>query len=70
MGLFCNEKVISRNDDENWKMIFNYERTNSLDFSMEVKIGDSILKNDSGIFERSALWVFYCRNGPTNGYWS
>ena len=70
LGFFCNRKVIPRNDDGNWKMTFNYEGTNSLGFSTEVKIGDSILKNDSGIFGRSALWIFDCRNGPTNGYWT
>ena len=59
-----------RNDDENWKITFNYEGTNSLEFSTEVKIGDSIFKNDSGTFGRSALWIFDCRNGPTNDYWT
>ena len=51
-------------------MSFNYEGTNSLRFSTEVKIGHSVFKNDSGIFGRSALWVFDCRNGPTNGCWT
>ena len=69
-GLFCNGKVMPRNDDGNWKMTFNYERTNSLGFSTEVKIGESVFKNDSGTFGRSAfnLWAFDCRNGPTNDY--
>ena len=49
-------------------MTFNYEGIISLGFSTEVKIDDSIFKNDSGIFGRSSLWVFYCQNGPTNGY--
>ena len=57
-GFFCNGKVMPQNDDENWKMIFNHE--NSLGFSTELKIGKSVFKNDSGTFERSALWVFYC----------
>ena len=58
LGLFCNGKIIPRNNDGNWKMTFNYEGSNSLGFSTEVKIGDSVLKNESGIFGRSALWVF------------
>ena len=70
LDLFCNGKVIPRKDDGNWKMTFNYEGTNSLGFSTEVKISNSILKNDSGIFRRSALWVFYYRNEPTNDYWT
>ena len=59
-GLFCNGIVIPRNDDANWKITFNYEEKNYLGFSTEVKIGDSIFKNDSGIFGRSALWIFDC----------
>ena len=51
-------------------MTFNYEETNFLGFLTKIKIGDSILKNDSGIFGRSALWVFDYRNGPTYGYWT
>ena len=51
-------------------MTFNYKKTNSLEFSTKVKIGDSVLENDSGIFGRSVLWIFYCRNGSTNGYWT
>jgi hypothetical protein len=51
-------------------MTFNYEETNSLGFSTEVKIGDSVFKNACGSFGRSALWVFDCRNGPSNGYWT
>ena len=42
LDFFCNEKVIPRNDDGNWNMSFNYEGTNSLGFSTEVKIGDSV----------------------------
>jgi hypothetical protein len=36
-------------------MTFNYEGTNSLGFSTEVKIGDSVFKNACGSFGRSAL---------------
>ena len=50
LDFFCNRKVIPRNDDGNLKITFNYEGKNSLGFSTEVKIGDSILKNESGIF--------------------
>ena len=40
-------------------MSFNYEGTNSLGFSTEVEIDDSVLKNDSGMLRRSALWFFF-----------
>ena len=49
-------------------MTFNYEMTNFLGLSTEVKIGNYVLKNDSGHFGRSALWTFDYWNGPTNGY--
>ncbi len=62
VGFFCNGKVIPRNDEGNWKMSFNYKRANSLGFSTEVKIGDSVFTSGGGTFGRSALWVFDCRN--------
>ena len=57
-SLYSNRKAIPRNDDGNWKMTFNYEMTNFLGLSTEVKIGNYVLKNDSGHFGRSALWTF------------
>ena len=70
VGLFCNGKVIPRNDEGNWKMSFHYEGANSMGLSTEVKIGDSVFTSDGGTFGRSALWVFDCRYGPTNAYWT
>ena len=42
-------------------MTFNYEETNYLGFSTEVKIGDSIFKNDNDIFGRrlNRRWEMY-----------
>ena len=39
LDFFCNWKVIPRNDDQNWKMIFNYEGTIFLKFLTKNKIG-------------------------------
>ena len=49
--IFCNRKIMSRNDDGNWKMTFNYGGTNSLGFSTDVKIDEFVLKNDSNTLE-------------------
>ena len=62
-GLFFNGKVMPRNDDGNWKMTFNYEGTNSLGFSTEVKIGESVLKNGSGILEEVHYGFFIVEMG-------
>ena len=44
-------------------MTFNYEGTNFLEFSLEVKIGDSALKNDSGILEEVYYGFFIFEMG-------
>ena len=39
------------------------------DYQHKLRVTIVFLKNDSDIFERNALWIFYCPKGPTNGYW-
>ena len=70
LGLFSNGKVIPRNEDGDWKMIFDYEGGGGLGFSTQVKTGDSIFNSNGGSLGRNALWVFDYRYGPKSGYWS
>lgn len=41
-------------------MTFNYEGTIFWGFQTEFKIGNFVLRNDSGIFGISVLWIFGC----------